>query len=296
MTGAVQSPLQAALTYASAGWGVLPVAGKQPLTRHGVHDASIEQRQIMSWWRRWPDANVGIATGAISGLTVVDVDLDRGGRESLESLRTSGHRLPSTLRAETGGGGFHLYYRQPSGVAVPNTAGRLPNVAGALPGIDLRGDGGYVVAAPSVHATGRRYRWRLRQPTEPALLPEWLWPRPLRPDPHVLPRHRPSGASAYGAAALSREVEDLRRLVEGQRNDGLNRAAFCLGTLVAGGELAEAVVFHELLTAAVGIGLSETEALATIRSGFRAGGRQPRRAPDPAALEFASGANGHVLG
>ena len=288
------TPLQAALTYASAGWAVLPVAGKQPLTRHGVHDASLEERQIRWWWLRWPEANVGIATGATSGLTVVDVDLDRGGPESLETIRTCGHRLPSTLRAETGGGGFHLFYRQPLGVTVSNTAGRLPNVAGALPGIDLRGDGGYVVAPPSRHASGRYYRWRPRQPTEPALLPEWLWPRPPPPVSTIAPRSRSAGASPYGHAALIRELYAVRRLVEGQRNDGLNRAAFCLGTLVTGGELAEETVFEELLAAAMAVGLSETEARATIRSGLRAGGEMPRRAPDSAARDLASGTNGHV--
>lgn len=274
------TPLQAALTYASAGWAVLPVAGKHPLTRHGVHEASIEERQIRRWWLRWPEANVGIATGSTSGLTVVDVDLGRGGRASLESLSTGGHGLPDTFRADTGGGGFHLFYRQPIGIVVSNTAGRLPNVADPLPGVDLRGDGGYVVAAPSRHATGRRYRWRSAESTELALLPTWLWPRPLpRHDRDVLARHRPSGASAYGSAALSSEVEAVRRLVEGQRNDGLNRAAFCVGTLVAGGELAEEAVFEALLAAAIAVGLGETEARATIRSGLRAGAGAPRTAP-----------------
>lgn len=308
----LRSPLQAALAYASSGWAVLPVAGiedfrctcrrractnpgKHPLARHGVRDAGIEERQIRRWWLRWPEANVGIATGSISGLTVVDVDLDKGGRASLESLRTGGHALPETLRADTGGGGFHLFYRQPVGMAVSNTAGRLPNVADALPGIDLRGDGGYVVAAPSRHATGRHYRWRDAQSSELALLPTWLWPRSRpRHDHDVLPRHRASGASAYGHAALVREIYAVRRLVEGQRNDGLNRAAFCLGTLVAGGELAEEAVFGELLAAAIVVGLSETEARATIGNGLRAGGKEPRRAPDSAELGFASGANGHV--
>ncbi len=157
------STLQAALAFAETGWAVLPVAanGKRPLSGHGVHDASVEEPQIRRWWLRWPDANVGIATGAPSGLVVVDVDLERGGAESLQILTCAGRELPPSLRAETGGGGFHLFYRQPAGVAVPNTAGRLPNVSEPLPGIDLRGDGGYVVAPPSVHASGRTYRWSL---------------------------------------------------------------------------------------------------------------------------------------
>lgn len=306
----LRSPLEAALAYAELGWAVLPLAGmddsncscrracaspaKHPLTRHGVHEASVEEPQIRRWWLQWPDANVGIATGARSRLVVVDVDLERGGRTSLPVLRAAGHDLRTTLRTLTGGGGFHLYYRQPAGLIVPNTAGRLPNVGALLPGIDLRGDGGYVVAPPSVHVSARAYRW-----SEPSrhlvLLPEWLWPRPPPPSPvSALPRARSVADSPYGTAALAAEVEGVRRLVVGQRNDGLNRAAFALGTLVAGGELAEDVVFQELLAAGVGVGLGEREAQATIRSGLRAGAEVPRRAPGPAAHEFASRATGHV--
>ena len=191
------STIEAALAYAAAGWPVLPVAahGKHPLPRHGVHDACVDAAQIRRWWQRWPDAGVGIASGARSGLAIVDVDVKAGGRASLAGLR-SGRTLPFTLLAHTGGGGFHLYYRQPDGVRVPNTVGRLPNVDGPLPGIDLRGDGGYVVAPPSVHASGRPYRWASRQPDEPAPLPRWLWPPPPPPSAIGCPRAtRHEGAS-----------------------------------------------------------------------------------------------------
>lgn len=93
-----------------------------------------------------------MATGARSGLVVIDVDPARGGEESLARLQSLMGSLPRTLTARTGGGGLHLYYRHP-GVELCNTAGRLPGVAEELPGVDLRGDGGYVVAAPSRHAT-----------------------------------------------------------------------------------------------------------------------------------------------
>jgi hypothetical protein len=275
------TPLQAALTYASAGWAVLPVAGKakHPLSRHGVRDASVEEPQIRRWWLRWPDANVGIATGAPSDLVVVDVDLERSGGESLQVLSAGGWHLPPSLQVWTGGGGFHRYYRRPAGLVVPNTAGRLPNVSEPLPGIDLRGDGGYVVAPPSVHASGRSYRWAPERSSGLAVLPPWLWPRPPSPVITIFSRHRPAGASPYGQAALVRELYTVRRLVVGQRNDGLNRAAFSLGTLVAGGELAQDVVESELLAAAISIGLDQREAQATIRSGLAAGVRAPRTAP-----------------
>lgn len=283
MTTPPGSIVDAALAYAAAGWAVLPVAaqGKHPLARHGVHDASVDAAQIRRWWRRWPDAGVGIATGARSGLAIIDVDVKAGGRASLLGLRSGRGVLPFTLLAYTGGGGFHLYYRQPAGLRVPNTVGRLPNVDGALPGIDMRGDGGYVVAPPSVHASGVPYRWASRQPAEPAPLPRWLWPPPRSPLSAIGRRCRPhpGGGSPYGMAAIAAETEAVRRLVEGQRNHGLNRAAFSLGTLVAGGELAEDLVHRELLAAALAVGLGELEARRTIRSGLRAGVAVPRQAP-----------------
>jgi hypothetical protein len=286
-----RSRLEAALAYGAAGWAVLPVAGvssagecgcgrscespgKHPATRHGVHDATTDSVLIREWWRRSPGANVGIATGSASGLIVVDVDLPKGGRESLQALVAAGRQLTPTLTSHTGGRGLHLFYDRPE-VSIPNAVGRLPGVPEALPGIDLRGDGGYVVAPPSTHTSGRRYRWDRRRIAD---LPSWIVPRGIAPE-RTATFALTGGASAYGAGALTAELETVRGLVVGQRNDGLNRAAFCLGRLVGGGELSEALVVQTLLCAALAVGLSECEAAATIRSGLRAGMAVPRRAP-----------------
>jgi len=287
-----RSPLDAALLYAAAGWAVLPVAGmaagecgcrrscahpaKHPVTRHGVHDATTDSVLIREWWRRSPAANVGIATGRISGLVVVDIDLPRGGQESLVALRAGGHRLPRTLTVFTGGGGLHLFYAAPAGVRVANTAGRLPGVSEALPGVDLRGDGGYVVAPPSVHASGIPYQWH---PAPLMPLPAWACAPAAperRPPAHVAPPA--TRTRAYGSAALARELASVRTLPVGRRNDGLNRAAFSLGRLVGGGHLQEGVVCEALLAAALATGLDEREAKRTIRSGLGAGKAVPRRA------------------
>ena len=282
------------LAYAAAGWAVLPVAGrreggcgcrhrdcenpaKHPLTRHGVHDATADPVLIREWWRRSPSANVGIAMGAASGLVVVDVDLPRGGRESLRVLQQSGRQLPPTLTVRTGGGGLHLFYLPPRGRRVPNAVARLLGVDQPLPGIDLRGDGGYVVAPPSVHASGGRYRWRGGRL---APLPAWAWPPPPKPRSSApASPARSTDGSAYGLAALAREVEEVRSRPVGYRNDGLNKAAFCLGRLVAGGELAEHLVVEALLAAALASGLGQREAERTIRSGLTSGEAVPRRAP-----------------
>jgi len=105
--------------------------------------------------------------GAVSNLVVLDVDARHGGEESLAALVRAHGVLPRTIEAETGGGGRHLYFAHPGGV--------VPNRAGLAPGLDLRGDGGMVVAPPSLHASGRRYRWK-RPPEQSPLapIPEWL--------------------------------------------------------------------------------------------------------------------------
>ncbi len=296
--GPPHEALSAALDYAAKGWRVLPVAGiadagcacgrdcdspaKHPLTHRGVHDASTDPVRIRRWWHRWPAANIGVATGAASGFAVVDVDPDSGGRRSLAKVRAAGRELPPTRMAFSGGGGFHLFYRLDQATTVGNTVGRLPGIAEPLPGIDLRGEGGYVVVAPSRHASGRHYRWS-RRAVDMAALPPWLWQPPPPAAVQVLARSRLNWTSAYGAGAMADEVDAVCRLVVGQRNDGLNRAAFRLGQLVGGGELAADLVHDELLAAGLSTGLGEREAVRTIHSGLRAGERSPRRAPDAAA-------------
>ncbi|HVW31609.1 MAG TPA: bifunctional DNA primase/polymerase, partial [Acidimicrobiia bacterium] len=146
-----------------------------------------------------------------------------------------------------------------------------------MPGLDLRGDGGYIVAPPSRHASGRPYRW-VDPTVAVALAPGWLRAAPTRTFPtggSPLPPGR--GGSCYGLAALAREVSAVRAAPVGDRNNQLNRAAFCLGMLAAGGELDRALVEAELLAAAIDVGLTEPEARASIHSGLRAGAREPRR-------------------
>lgn len=290
----IARPLDAALAYARRGWPVFPLhailAGrcscrrdcphpaKHPLARHGLCDASSDERILRGWWDRWPWANIGLATGTISGLVVIDVDPAKGGSASLATLQSVMGSLPETLTAATGGGGWHLLYAHPGG-ELRNTTGRLPGIAQSLPGVDLRGDGGYVVAAPSRHASGRLYRW-----VDPALAvataPGWLRApaRPVFPTGGARPAPR-YGGSRYGLAALAGEVSAVRAAPVGDRNNQLNRAAFCLGMLAAGGELDPALVDAELLAAAADVGLPEVEARASIRSGLVAGAQEPRRRP-----------------
>ncbi|MBL8696034.1 MAG: bifunctional DNA primase/polymerase, partial [Planctomycetes bacterium] len=116
---APSSMLECALELARRGWPAFPCSppydsspqrGKRPLCPHGFKDATTDEAALRTWWTRWPDANVGLATGSPSGLIVVDVDPRNGGLESLASLPEWKAHIEQTLCVRTGGGGFHAYF------------------------------------------------------------------------------------------------------------------------------------------------------------------------------------------
>ena len=154
----VATNLEAALGYASQGLLVLPlkVASKVPLLGGGKNAATKDGTTIRSQFNGAPGLNVGIRTGTSSGICVIDVDPRNGGEESFARLIKERGELPRTVEARTGGGGFHLVFRLPHGDHP--WCGDRPNVGGYR-GIDLKCDG-YIVAAPSIHPSGRRYEWK----------------------------------------------------------------------------------------------------------------------------------------
>lgn len=147
-----------ALEYAQKyGWAVFPVSNKtkKPLTPHGCKDAKKTAGPIKAWWKKWPDANIGIATGNMSELIVIDLDMDEDeGKDGIHELvlweRENGD-LPETAKVITGRGGNHLYFHY--------KGDQIKNRTGILEGIDVRADGGYVIAPPSVHPNGTLYEW-----------------------------------------------------------------------------------------------------------------------------------------
>ena len=145
--------LKAALAYAGRSVPVFPCrpSAKRPLTRNGHWDATTDPRAIGRWWKQWPSANIGVPTGKKSGLVVLDVDPDAGGSESLAKLERADSPLPETARARTGRGGIHVFFRYPRGTEIRNSAGLLG------PGLDVRGEGGYIVVPPS--RTRGPYKW-----------------------------------------------------------------------------------------------------------------------------------------
>lgn len=179
--------LAAALDYAQrCNWPVLPLAwitdkgvcscmgregckpAKHPLILKGVNGASTDPDKIKRWWAMWPQANIGIRTGRESGLLVLDVDPRNGGDRSLAQLQSLNGNLPYTLVVKTGGGGGHFYFRYPGPI-------RLKGKLSEFPGLDIKADGGYVVAPPSRHVSGGVYHWQRDWLTAGiAPVPEWL--------------------------------------------------------------------------------------------------------------------------
>jgi Bifunctional DNA primase/polymerase, N-terminal/Primase C terminal 1 (PriCT-1) len=200
---------RAASEYLSRGWSIVPLRprDKRPLIPwEDLQQKRASTAEASAWFDRWPDANLGIVTGELSGLVVLDVDPKHGGDSSLQALERRHGRMPQTVRVISGGGGMHYYFGHPGGL--------IRNRAGLAQGIDLRGDGGYVVAPPSIHPSGRAYAWApdgAPPVVDLAPLPEWL--------SQVLGRQR-AGRRIAEWRALVRDGVD-----EGTRNTTL--ASLC---------------------------------------------------------------------
>jgi hypothetical protein len=149
----VTSLLQTAISLAARNLRVFPCVerGKEPAIDDNLNRATTDPSIITAWWRN-RNFNIGIATGAGSGVWVLDVDGEEG-EATLRRLEAEHGALPTTVEAITGKG-RHLYWRWPAGTKIRNAQLRED-----VPGLDWRGDGGYVLAPPSFHPSGRRYAW-----------------------------------------------------------------------------------------------------------------------------------------
>jgi Protein of unknown function (DUF3631)/Bifunctional DNA primase/polymerase, N-terminal/Primase C terminal 2 (PriCT-2) len=217
---------ETALSYAEVGFAVFPLhgiaagggctcgdpkcppkrVGKHPRTKHGLKEATKDPETIKKWWHRWPDANIGLATGAISGVFVLDVD-GVAGAASLIALAQAHGPLPRPPVVRTGRG-RHAYF------ALPANGAPVLSRTGIAPGLDVRGEGGYAVAPPSLHASGVRYAWhggeagRLLEP------PAWLLtlingPKSQRPGNGA--DGAPTAASPPGDALTARALATAPR-------------------------------------------------------------------------------------
>ena len=296
------SMLEAALSYARAGIPVFPLTpqGKRPLVERGFHEATTDEATIEGWWADHPEANVAFPTGSASGIVVVDVDAE--GLDELEEWRQSGHVAPT--REVRTGKGVHLYYAQPEERVRGGVGGRMD---GFPRGIDLRADGQYVVAPPSVHETGARYAFE--DPGTPlTALPEWVLtsrgessvarerngslldrlrgkartnapvePMPLPPSTAPVGTRKGLRKLAVEAALLAEE----RSPDDGGtgRNHRANEVAYIIGGFIAAGHLDPDYAIDVLAEAAEANGMvaddGEGSAVATLESGLEAGAHEP---------------------
>ncbi len=187
--------------------------GKHPLTRNGVKDATDDEAQIQTWRTKYPKAHWGVATGVRSGVVVIDLDR-RPGKDGIASLKVLAEPhggVPHTRLVRTGSGGLHLYFRHPGGW-VPNSAGKLG------PGIDVRGDGGYVVSAGSGHISGGIYK--TLSDTPPMDLPAWLLTSSPAPASIAPPQHRPfPPATRKQLDTAEQDLDQHGPAIEGQGGD-----------------------------------------------------------------------------
>ena len=162
--------IEQALIYANRGWAVFPCKNKIPLTIHGYKDASLDAEVIKQMFASHQNANIAITTGKVSGIFVLDIDVKNGthGDESLRELEREFGELPHTVESLTWSKGRHVFFRYPDkGIGCKT---------GIRPGIDIRGDGGYIIAPPSL-IEGKSYEWEVAHHPDETMIaeaPEWL--------------------------------------------------------------------------------------------------------------------------
>jgi Bifunctional DNA primase/polymerase, N-terminal len=273
----------AAAYYVGLGWKVFPLAAGRKLPAlpaakggQGFKDATDDAAVIDAMARRFPNANIGIATGATSGFLVVDIDPRNGGADTIARLAGSGRVFPPDCpEARTGNGGRHLFFAFDP--AIKTSKNRLGI------GIDIKSDGGYVVGAPSVIAAseqgpGGQYRWVRKPSLHLPRLPAWAVARLTKTERRPLPKFEPIATAEGAQRSLEGMARRLASAPTGHRNDLLNWCAYTAGNLVRQGRIGASVVSSRLTQAALAAGLTLPEVQATIASGLRGaldrGGRQ----------------------
>jgi Protein of unknown function (DUF3987)/Bifunctional DNA primase/polymerase, N-terminal len=292
--------MERALEYARRGLPVCPCkpSSKAPYIKGGLNSASTDPDVIRDWWAWWPHAMIGVRMGEESGVWALDPDRpvhpeDPDGMANWTRLCTANGGCPRTHTHLTPRGGKHLLFKWRKDRPVTNSEGRLKGL-----GINVRGDGGYVIFPPSQRHDGKAYE--IEDPFDHfnfAEAPEWLYeliltkraPKTLSASERALVLVRSPAApsrdnSAYVEAAVRNEFDAVASTAQGGRNNQLNASAFSLGTLVGAGELSQEEAEHALYQAAVANGhVADTgsrQTNATISSGLRAGIKHPRTIPD----------------
>ncbi|MCC7066292.1 MAG: bifunctional DNA primase/polymerase [Planctomycetes bacterium] len=269
-------------------WALIPLDGKIPVQKGWQKRPPADLSTVYGWVCK--GRNLGLRTGKISGVVVIDDDSPDGSASAALSL-------PMTVSVVTGSGKRHFYFQAPADIPIGNSVKTLAD------GIDVRGDGGQVAFVGSIHPdTKKPYTWApglSPEEVEIAALPDDLLTK-LRAQPKAKTKSKPKPKptlkivtdgehpapteptdrgkriAAYVNKALEGETDRVLASVEGTRNDTLNKSAFALGQLVGAGALDHERARAALHTAAISIGLSDAEADGTIGSGLQAGASEPR--------------------
>lgn len=286
--------LSALVNYAARGWPVFMLgrATKRPIancqrcrggahqpkdcrcgtvTCHGFYAASVDPQRVAAMVAAVPRGQPAIRTGAISGLVVVDVDPANGGWESFARLRAAG-MVPPTANVVTGSGGRHLYYRHPGGHV------RSRGLPG-FPGVDIKADGGYVVAPPAIHPrTGQPYRWaggraevgEMPPALVAACLAESERDRVRLPAAPISPaRIRAAGGISHPDRLLAAHLEAVRRAPVGKRRTTLYGAARGVARMVAAGAISPTDAVAALTEVGRQAEQTDRDIRAAIAGGFR---------------------------
>lgn len=219
---------------------------KRPRTPQGFKDASKDPATIRDTWEKWPGPLIGVATGATSSISVLDIDVEHDTARAW--WRQHCGILPETRIYRTRSGGLHLLFRHKDGVS--NTQGKL------AVGVDTRGDGGYIIFW---FAAG--FPCELDAP--PAAWPSWLY-RTLWPPAQLAPIR----STTLPENSINGLVRTVREAREGTRNGKLNWAAFKMREHIARGAITQSEAHQELLAAAMASGLPTKEAIMTLTSAF----------------------------
>ena len=260
-------------------WPVFACAQtKRPLTPRGLYDATRDPSTVREQFRNAGAAMIGVPTGRGSGIIAIDIDV-KDGAPGLEWLAANAHRLPRTRRHRTMSGGVHLLFQAPE-TPIRNSVGKI------APGVDVRGEGGYVIFPPSPG-------YSIEDDAMPAPLPDWLLdlltPPPAPPAPLPTPSrtHPPdSKGTAYALAALDAECDAIRTAPFGAQEHTLNAAALKLGALAAGGEIDPTYAREALIAAGLAMPSqpgrepwTPQDIRAKVDRAFRDGTQRPRAAP-----------------
>ena len=273
MTSSQSVMLTQAQGYADAGKYVFPVKvkSKQPANGNSFKGATISKEVIHNFWKDIA-FNIGLATGEVNNLVVVDVDDEQ---IWAKFVATQGE-LPQGPKVITGKG-HHLYFAYPKGRQIRNR--QAPGN-----GFDIRANGGYVVAPPSIHHSGKVYRFtKSPELSELPELPEWLLELIAEPEKSAnttlnftAPIPASSDSTPWAIAGLDGECQTIASTTEGSRNGNLNKGSFRVAQLVAGGELASHVAIGALRQAGLQCGLPASEVEKTLKSGYQEGLQFPR--------------------